>query len=74
MPKNLPSNAATVARTEALKEVKRRDVALRAHVGENPTTQAVIDAFPDFFPGSHMTERQVRQYAASVAARRPHFV
>lgn len=74
MPKNLPANAASVARNEALKEVKRRDAALRDHVGESPAAQDVIDAFPDFFPGSHMSERQVRQYAASVVAGRPHFI
>ena len=74
MPKTLPANAASVAKNEARKEVRRRDAALRAHVGENPTAEAVIDAFAEFFPGSHLNERQVRQYAASVVAGRPHFV
>lgn len=74
MPKNLPSNAASVAANEARKEVRRRDDALREYVGTAPVEQDVIDAFPEFFPGSHMTERDIRRYAKSVIARRPHFV
>ena len=74
MPKNLPSNAASVARAEALKEVKRRDAALREHVGAEPTVEAVIAAFPTFFPGSYMTERDVLRYAKSVVGKRPHFI
>lgn len=74
MPKNRPSNAAAVLTVEAKKEVRRRDAALREHVGPNPTEQAVIDAFAQFFPATHMNERQIRQYARSVIAGRPHFV
>jgi len=69
-----PSNAASVALNAAKLEVRRRDKALREHVGSNPTEQQVIDAFPEFFPTSHMNERQIRQYARSVVAGRPHFV
>lgn len=74
MPKNLPSNAASVARTEALKEVKRRDASLREHVGTTPTIEDVIAAFPSFFPGSHMNERDILRYAKSVVGKRPHFI
>lgn len=74
MPKHLPANAASVAANEARKEVRRRDTALREHVGKNPTVEAVIEAFSSFFPSSHMNERQIRQYARSVVAGRPHFV
>lgn len=74
MPKPLPSNAASVAANEARKEVRRRDAALREHVGAEPTEQAVIEAFDLFFPASHMNARQIRQYARSVIAGRPHFV
>ena len=74
MPKNLPSNAASVAAVEARKEVRRRDAALREHVGPKPTAEEVIAAFPNYFPGSHLNERQIGQYARSVVAGRPHFV
>lgn len=74
MAKNRPSNAASVIATEARKEIRRRDIALREHVGANPTEQDVITAFAQFFPTSHMNDRQVRQYARSVIAGRPHFV
>ena len=74
MPKTRPANAATVLTLEAKKEVRRRDAALREHVGANPTEEAVVEAFAEFFSASHMNERQVRQYARSVIAGRPHFV
>jgi len=72
--KQRPLNAAPVARAAALAEVRRRDTALRECVGAHPTEQDVIDVFGEFFPGSHMNDRQVRQYARSVVAGRPHFV
>lgn len=72
--RTLPANAASVAKNEARKEVRRRDDALREHVGTNPTIEAVIEVFPEFFPTSQMNERQVRQYATSVVAGRPHFI
>lgn len=74
MPKHAPLNAASVAMTEARKAVRIRDIALREHVGDTPDEQAVVEAFATFFPGSHMNERQIRQYARSVVAGRPHFV
>lgn len=73
MPKPLPLNAASVAANEARKEVRKRDAALREHVGSKPLEQDVVEAFATFFPGSHMNERQIRQYARSVVAGRPHF-
>lgn len=74
MPKHRPTNASAVATAAARAEVKRRDALLRAQVGENPTEEDVITAFAEFFPTSHMNDRQVRQYARSVIAGRPHFV
>ncbi len=68
------SNTNTVLAAEARKEVRRRDIALREHVGPNPTELAVVEAFPQFFPDSHLTPKQVRGYARSVVAGRPHFV
>lgn len=74
MARRPPSNTASVAANEARKEVARRDTALRARVGESPSEQDVIDVFPTFFPGSHMNERDIRRYARSVVAGRPHFI
>lgn len=74
MPRSLPSNATSVARAEALKEVKRRDAALREHLGAEPTIEGVIAVFPTFFPSSHMTGRDILRYAKSVVGKRPHFI
>jgi hypothetical protein len=63
-----------VLRAAAVKAVREVDTALRAHVGPNPTEESVIAAFPSFFPATHMNDRQIRQYARSVVAGRPHFV
>lgn len=74
MPKTRAANAASVLTVEARKEVRRRDAALREEMGENPAEDAVVAAFARYFPASHMNDRQIRQYARSVAAGRPHFV
>ncbi|SDH48200.1 hypothetical protein [Microbacterium sp. 77mftsu3.1] len=67
-------NQANVLNREASKAAKLIDAQLREKVGPNPTEEDVLAVFPEFFPGSHANERQIRQYARSVIAGRPHFV
>lgn len=74
MARTAASNTNAVLANEARKEVRRRDAALREHVGANPSEADVLAAFTEFFPASHMTDKQIRGYARSVIAGRPHFV